>query len=172
MIRAWDAAPEELRRPKPLPELCNTDGDPLLMTTDRYALEPGAREEVLRRLASLEGAVADDEPEGGEWLVQLEREGKRREEQSPELLEALRDFKAKHNEAWLDTETPALGGRTPRECASRPRMRARLDVLLKEMENHEGRLPEAERFDVARLREELGLAHPNRTPHGQRNKLS
>jgi len=229
MIQAWEAAADEHQRPKPIPKLCNTDGDPLLMTTDRYGLEPGTREEVLRRLASLESAVADHEPEGGEWHVHFERPGnpmnkamdntivgharvtdtalrletnsirradalrtrvetacgwliahqsrehsdpqamlergvgqrrgkkKPREEQPPEMLEALRALKARHYETWLDIGLPALGGRTPREAAARPRMRPKLDVLLKEMENLESRLPEGERFDVRSLRARLGL---------------
>jgi hypothetical protein len=37
------------------------------------------------------------------------------------------------------------------------RGRARVDTLLKDMENHEARLPAAERFDFAVLRAELGL---------------
>ena len=37
------------------------------------------------------------------------------------------------------------------------RSRQRLDLQLREMENRENRLPAAERFDIARLREELGL---------------
>jgi hypothetical protein len=199
------------------------------MTTDRYVLEPGAREEVLRRLATLEGAFADEEPEGGEWSVHFERAGnpvnkamentvvgracltdttmrletnsilradalrarvepacgwlvrhQLREHSDPratlgrgdgrsaraqkprsktaEELQIVRDYKVRHYQAWLDTNLPALGGRTPREAAARPSTRARLDVLLKEMENRESRLPESERFDVPRLRAELGLA--------------
>jgi hypothetical protein len=38
------------------------------------------------------------------------------------------------------------------------RLRAKLDVLLKELEHHEMRQPAPERFDVASLRRELGLA--------------
>jgi hypothetical protein len=37
------------------------------------------------------------------------------------------------------------------------RLRPKLDVLLKEMENMEMRQPAAERFDIASLRRELGL---------------
>ncbi|MGH7295118.1 MAG: hypothetical protein ACRELB_09305 [Polyangiaceae bacterium] len=65
--------------------------------------------------------------------------------------------------AWPDTALPALGGRTPREAAGSSRHRAKLDVLLKELENHEARQPEGERFDMAMLRTELGMgARPAR----------
>jgi len=68
----------------------------------------------------------------------------------------VRDYKNKHYEAWLDTGVPALGNRTPREAAGNPRLRTKLDLILKELENHESRLPERERFDVALLRAKLG----------------
>jgi hypothetical protein len=38
------------------------------------------------------------------------------------------------------------------------KMRSKLDVLLKEIEHDEMRLPEAQRFDVGSLRRELGLS--------------
>jgi hypothetical protein len=56
LIRRWEKAVEEFdwRRTIP-PEICNTDGDPLLITTDRFAVAPGVRAAVEGRLATLEG---------------------------------------------------------------------------------------------------------------------
>ena len=64
LIRRWEEAVEELdlRRRVP-PELHNTDGDPLLLTTDHFEIEPGARGAVEARLAALEGV---EPPEPGE----------------------------------------------------------------------------------------------------------
>jgi len=59
--------------------------------------------------------------------------------------------------AWLDDEIPALGGLTPRAAARSPRSRAALETLLKELDQSEARLPAAERIDVSRLRNELGM---------------
>jgi hypothetical protein len=69
----------------------------------------------------------------------------------------LRDFKERHYADWPDHPLPALDGQTPQEAARTKRGRAQLDLLLREMENHEGRLPAAERFDLSRLRARLGL---------------
>lgn len=64
LIARWEEEVDDLRaEPEVLPELRNTDGDALLMTTDYFALERGARAEVETRLAGLEG-VEIEEPEG------------------------------------------------------------------------------------------------------------
>ena len=60
--------------------------------------------------------------------------------------------------AWVDESIPALGGLTPREAAAKPSAREQLDLLVRDMENHESRLPAEERYDFNRLRNELGLA--------------
>ena len=41
--------------------------------------------------------------------------------------------------------------------AAKPETRATLDLLMRDIEHREARLPEAERYDVNRLREALGL---------------
>lgn len=69
----------------------------------------------------------------------------------------LRDFKAKHYAGWIDEPLPALDGETPRNAARTKAGRTRVDVLLKEMEHHEARLPDAERFDFSQIRAALGL---------------
>ena len=76
---------------------------------------------------------------------------------SDELAAIAKEFKEKHMLAWLDEELPALGGLTPREAAKAPRSMRSLDLLLREFENHESRLPENERLDVAALRAKLGV---------------
>jgi hypothetical protein len=71
----------------------------------------------------------------------------------------LRQAKEAHYRDWIDTPVPALGGRTPRSAArsKTKTSREKLDLLLRDMENRENHLPAAQRFDVACLREELGL---------------
>ncbi len=58
---------------------------------------------------------------------------------------------------WVDEQIPALGGLTPREAAATPRSRVQLDLLLRDFEHHEARLPEDERFDMRRVRAVLGM---------------
>ncbi len=75
-----------------------------------------------------------------------------------EMTAIMKALKERHMSAWPDMEIPALGGLTPREAAKRPRSRADLELLLREMEMQEARLPEGERFDVSGLRETLGMS--------------
>ena len=64
LIQRWRSHASDLRRP---PALSNTDGDPLQLTTDHLVFAPADRNEVLARLAQLEGAnepeAVDDETE-------------------------------------------------------------------------------------------------------------
>ena len=69
----------------------------------------------------------------------------------------LRQVKEAHYHDWIDQPIPALGGKTPRAAARSKKSREALDLLLRDMENHENRLPERARFDVGWIRKELGL---------------
>ncbi|MGQ0650464.1 MAG: hypothetical protein ACT4P7_23230 [Gemmatimonadaceae bacterium] len=60
-------------------------------------------------------------------------------------------------EVWVNEQIPALGGLTPRAAAASRTSRAALELLLRDMEYHEGKLPVEEQFDVGRLRAALGL---------------
>lgn len=80
-----------------------------------------------------------------------------REAPSAEEQNLPREVKEMHYRDWLDTPVPALDGKTPRAAARGKRTREKLDLLLREMENREHRLPAAGRFEMSRLRRELGL---------------
>lgn len=76
----------------------------------------------------------------------------------PEEQQALiRRLKNRHYRDWPDQPLPALAGKTPREAARTRRGRDQVDLLLRQFEHHEGRLPAAERFDISSLRALLGL---------------
>ncbi|HUP59664.1 MAG TPA: SEC-C domain-containing protein [Thermoanaerobaculia bacterium] len=77
--------------------------------------------------------------------------------ESPEEQAVVRQYKEKHYQKWLDMPLPALDGKTPRDAARSAKSRRELDLLLRDIENRENRLPEGTRFDVRRLRTELGL---------------
>lgn len=68
------------------------------------------------------------------------------------------EVKAKHYAGWLDHPLPALGGRTPRETVRSKAGQRKVDLLLREMENHEARVPAGRRFDFEPIRRELGLS--------------
>ena len=84
-------------------------------------------------------------------------EAPRPEEPPPEIRALLREFKQQHMSHWLDENIPALDGLTPREAVARPESRTKLDLLLRDMEFRESLLPAEERFDVDRIREQLGI---------------
>lgn len=71
----------------------------------------------------------------------------------------IREAKDRLYATWPDEPVPALGGLTPREAASHRRRRVwrDLDVLLRQMESDESTFPAEQRFDVLRLRSELGM---------------
>ena len=223
---------------QPPPVLSNTDGDPLVMTTDDFALLVPA-ETVTERLSTLDG-VLEPEPEGDATVFVVTKAGNamhrswdntivgrivvsgtrltvetnstrradalrskveahleglvrfrlRKEENSahlmatarageapveappeeplpPEALAALREFREQHLRNWIDDSIPALGGLTPRKAATIPKERKQLEILLKEMEQMETRLPADQQIDVRWMRETLGMTT---TPAGGGNR--
>lgn len=74
----------------------------------------------------------------------------------------LLEVKAKHYEGWLDHPLPALGGKTPREAVRTKAGRREVDLLLREMENWESRVPAGQRFDFDSIRRALRLEGPPR----------
>jgi hypothetical protein len=75
----------------------------------------------------------------------------------PEAEQLLLDFKRRYYADWIDQHLPALGGLSPREAVRTARGRDAVDVLLKDMENHEHRSSEQSLFDFGELRRELKL---------------
>lgn len=75
----------------------------------------------------------------------------------PGAAQIVRSFKERHYRNWADEALPALNGQTPRQAMRSAAGRERVDVLLKDMENRESRLPEDHRYDFKHLRRELGL---------------
>lgn len=227
LIDRWEEQVLALDRRRRLPPtLRNTDGDELVLITDRFEFDPPRRAEVEAGLASLEGVLppeeGDEDPaytflrQGNarlpEWdntvlglvrvadgalsletnSVQRADELRRRladafggslrhrlREQTdaqevlrrtaasgepmpeqpafPEGEPILREWKQRHYASWPDEPLPALGGQSAREAVRTARGRERVDVLLRELENHEARESAAARFDVSVLRTALGL---------------
>jgi hypothetical protein len=76
---------------------------------------------------------------------------------SAQEVAILREMKDRHYSAWIDTPIPALDHKTPRAAMRSARLRDRLDLLLRDIEYTENRLPESERHDFGQIRRELGL---------------
>ena len=78
-------------------------------------------------------------------------------ESSPEMDEMMREFREQYMQQWLDDSIPALSGLTPRQAAADPKQHAALKSLLHELDYHESRLPAAQRTDLSKLRQQLGM---------------
>ena len=77
---------------------------------------------------------------------------------SEEQTRIIAELKRKHYVAWMDQPVPALGGKTPRQAARTKSGREKVDLLLRDIENHEARLADGARFDFEALRRELTIA--------------
>ncbi len=78
---------------------------------------------------------------------------------TPEVQEAIKDMLNKHWQGWLDTEIPALGGKTPRQASQTEDGREALQALLRDLEardEHSG-MPVSQQPYVDWARKELGL---------------
>lgn len=209
MLNAWSDAIDRWRIP---PRLQNSDADPVLLTTDCWKFASAQRDEIVARIASLDGAQTTDDGfvflreddtvvgflrigdgvvvadtnsiaradalrqrieaacdgligqavrSHSDPLAGIDRESLEREPDqagTPEEQAIVRDFKEQYYERWLDEPVPALDGKTPRKAVRTKSGRARVDVILKDIEIAESSLPEAERFDVRKLRDTLGLS--------------
>ena len=124
------------RRADALRDLLASEAGDLL----RYRLRSDVSQEEMFRSAL-------EEPSGN----------KRRGAPDPEQTAMMRELREQYMTAWLDEEIPALGGLTPREAAMSAKSRKALDLLLREFEGHEARVPQDERIDIDRLRAELDM---------------
>jgi hypothetical protein len=76
---------------------------------------------------------------------------------SAEIDQIILEAKAKHYADWADHPLPALGDITPRAAVRTRSGREAVELLLKDSENLEARMPAGQRFDFGRIRRELGL---------------
>jgi hypothetical protein len=74
----------------------------------------------------------------------------------PELQEAMQAHLTRHYRQTLDEAIPMLNGKTPRECAADPALRADVIGWLKSMENTDTRSP-GPSYDFTWMWEELNL---------------
>ena len=95
-------------------------------------------------VASSPAARADRERENAEL------------QQAPEVQAYLAELNAEHWRTWPDIPLPALSGKTPRQAATTPAGRERLEVLFLEFSAYEGK-PNAMQPDLVALRRDLGM---------------
>lgn len=80
-----------------------------------------------------------------------------RDDDAPELDEAVRRTVKAHYATWPDVPLPALRGKSPREAARTKAGREKVVALLKTFELDQAKMPEAARFDVRDLYTALGI---------------
>jgi hypothetical protein len=131
---------------------------------DSLRVEANSRERADALRAQLEAACGDRirhrAREHGDPLSKVRPRGRSlhpAEPPPPEVEQLLLDLKGRHYADWIDEPLPALRGKTPRQAVRTADGRARVDVLLKEIENTEQRMADGAPFDVSALRRELGL---------------
>lgn len=127
LIRRWEEAVDGLdARSAVPPELRNTDGGPLILTTDHYRLAADSRSDVERLLASLEGVQPpepDDDPAVFVFL-QLD-DGEPASEQQTVVGHARLSDSALRIETNSLNRADTLRARIERACGNRIRHRAR-----------------------------------------------
>lgn len=148
----------------------NTVVGRIILSAARLAIETNStrRADTLRAriAAGLEGMVAfrlRTEQNTEQLMADARASGRTKtpgEALDPDAAAALRGFRHDHMVDWLDDSIPALGGLTPREAARSRQARPKLEVLLKEYERDEARLPEEERIGLDWIRQALGLVVP------------
>ena len=74
-----------------------------------------------------------------------------------QLDEILLVHKQQHYANWLDEPIPALGNKTPRQAVRGKSGRRRVISLINELGDLEASVPAGQRFDMAALKQELGL---------------
>ena len=70
LVRAWTKAVHEEERAAAAPrQLVNTDGDPLVLTTDHFELDVAARSEIAALVRGVEGVMPPEEGDGDEYTI-------------------------------------------------------------------------------------------------------
>ena len=121
------------------------------------------RADALRKRieTSLSGLISNRLREHSDPLSQRAPQEQTAERDLPipaaEAAQIVREFKARHYESWIDQPLPALAGMTPRQASRKKALRERVDVLLKDIEYHENRLPGGPQVDLSGIRAQLGL---------------
>ena len=132
LIRRWEEAVAALdARVAVPPELCNTDGDALLLTTDHYRMKPGSRQDVERRLEALEGVQPPEPIDDDLVYVVLHADaagGKPGSGEQTVIGRVLVSASTLRIETNSRERADALRARVERACGDRIRHRAREHV--------------------------------------------
>ncbi|MGD2063676.1 MAG: SEC-C metal-binding domain-containing protein [Nitrospirota bacterium] len=159
LIRRWEEAVAELDAQSAVPpRLQNTDGDPLLLTTDHFEITPGEADTVAAQLAALEGVERPD-PEGDPEAYLFLRPGNRQHRGWENTIVGH----ARLSDTGLAIDTNSL----PRADA----LRARIESACGDRLRHRSRTHADPRSAMAALPEHTA-ALPPRPPGAERLELA
>lgn len=146
----WEAEAKAYEeRGSRLPELRNTDDEPLLLTIDHFAFEPAARDALGERLGAIDG-FEEGEPDGESRLFDVTRPGNRMHQswENTHLGRARLD----HDRLRLESNSVARADR----------LRERVDAACEGLLRHRGREHED---PLSRLRDaSAGTTAPAEAP--------
>ncbi|MFP4034916.1 MAG: SEC-C metal-binding domain-containing protein [Desulfovermiculus sp.] len=142
-------------------------GNRMSIEVNSEAREEMIREEIDRRLGSravykvtdirsADSMMAEGASEPASRAFEEEQEALKN---SPEVQQALEEMLTKHWQGWLDTEIPALGGKTPRQAVQTADGREAVQALLRDIEISDQRsnMQVSQQSYVDWARRELGL---------------
>lgn len=143
------------------------DGSQLIVEVNSDRRRQQIEKEIAKRLGPaatlLEATVIDVAKELEEARAQKGSKGLAQGPTLPEFprtpeIEAIeKQLAQKHWDAWVDVRLPALGNKTPRQAATSPQYRERLEALLADFARTAERSPATFAPDVNALRRRLGL---------------
>lgn len=144
------------------------EGNKMTVEVNSEAREEKIKQEVNHRLGnqatykvtdirSLESALADGASNSGSSGFDEEQKAL---QDSPEVQEAVKGMLNKHWQGWLDSELPALGGKTPRQAVQTADGREAVQALLRDLESHDVNpaMPVSQQPYIDWARKELGLS--------------
>jgi hypothetical protein len=163
----WSVAPPKETSPMPHVAIATFEIDGTRMTARTNSAARAERvaekiEELLGGSARLRGTRVDplDRPRA---VPSPEERARAREEQErlrddPEVREMVRGILLDHARSWVDESIPALDGVTPRAAMKSGAGRKKVEILVRQMEDHDPIGDGGPREDVAWIRKELGLS--------------
>jgi hypothetical protein len=145
------------------------EGNKMTVEVNSEAREKKIKQEIEKRLSShctykatniqaIESILENEELNVASFMNEDEQKAL---QNRPEVRKAMKEMMDKHWEGWLDTDIPALGGKTPRQAVQTAKGRESVQALLRDFELHEKNSvqPVSQQPYIDWVRKELGLSN-------------
>ncbi|MFW5731128.1 MAG: hypothetical protein ACOCV7_05715 [Desulfonatronovibrionaceae bacterium] len=144
------------------------EGNKMTVEVNSEAREEEIKKEIVKRLGnqcsykvtniqSIESILENEDLNAASSISDDEQ---KELQNRPEVQEAMKEIMDKHWEGWLDTDIPALGGKTPRQAVQTVKGRESVQALLRDYELNEKKSvqPVPQKPYIDWVRKELGLS--------------